>query len=136
MEFDDPKKIWGWFAVTLSLTYKFPQIYKLYTTKDIRGISVFSQLIQCVSYLFYVVHGTVIQDPPIVLLGCTSLAQSVVLVAQYFFIAYGWTDNHLMQVNQNENECSDDKAQNSGKSVQMKMIDIDIEMGGGSKSEE
>ncbi|GMH76425.1 hypothetical protein TrVE_jg11952 [Triparma verrucosa] len=79
-----PTRVFGWIAVTLSLIYKFPQIYKLQKTKDTRGISVGSQIIQASAYGFYVIHGTLIGDPPVVLLGITSLTQSMVLIIQYF----------------------------------------------------
>lgn len=86
MDFTDPKRVYGWIAVSLSLTYKFPQIYKIYNSGgDVRGISVTSQLIQVVSYCFYIVHGIVIQDGPVTLLGFSSLLQSMVLVSQYFY---------------------------------------------------
>ena len=79
-----PIRAFGWVAVTLSLIYKFPQIYKLQVTRDTRGISVGSQIIQASAYGFYIIHGTLIGDPPVVLLGCTSLMQSLVLIVQYF----------------------------------------------------
>jgi len=51
---------------------------------------VVSQLIQVVSYTFYIVHGLVINDPPVTLLGFTSLAQSILLVGQYiYYYNYG-----------------------------------------------
>ena len=80
----DPRRIFGWIAVTLSLVYKLPQIYKLQRSKDTRGISVESQVVQASAYFFYITHGILISDPPIVFLGITSLCQSLVLVAQYF----------------------------------------------------
>ena len=80
-----PTRIFGWVAVGLSLTYKFPQIYKLWKTQDVRGISVLSQIVQGSAYAFYIVHGTLIQDGPVTLLGIASLAQSLVLVAQYYY---------------------------------------------------
>lgn len=66
------------------MTYKFPQIWKLYRTRDTSGISVFSQIVQASAYAFYIIHGTLIKDPPVVLLGVASLLQSVVLIFQYF----------------------------------------------------
>lgn len=80
----DPSRIFGWIAVSLSLVYKFPQIYWLYKTRQTAGISVASQLVQASAYFFYIAHGIIIGDPPIVFLGITSLTQSLVLVAQYF----------------------------------------------------
>ena len=43
-----------------------------------------SQIIQASAYGFYVIHGSLIGDPPVVLLGITSLLQSMVLIIQYF----------------------------------------------------
>ena len=85
MDFSDPKRVFGWIAVCLSLVYKFPQMWKLFKTGDIGGISVESQIIQASAYGFYIIHGTIIEDPPIVFLGCTSFAQSTVLICQYYY---------------------------------------------------
>ncbi len=81
----DPNRIYGWIAVSLSLIYKFPQIIHLQRTKDVRGISISSQLIQSSAYVFYIIHGTIIKDPPVLLLGFTSMAQSAVLICQYYY---------------------------------------------------
>lgn len=70
--------------IFFSLTYKFPQIWKLYHTRDTAGISVFSQIVQGAAYGFYITHGILIKDPPVVLLGVASLLQSIVLIFQYF----------------------------------------------------
>jgi uncharacterized protein with PQ loop repeat len=77
-------RVFGWIAVCLSLTYKVPQIWKLYKTRDTRGISVISQIWQASAYGFYIIHGTLIEDPPIVFLGITSLLQSLILIAQWY----------------------------------------------------
>lgn len=84
-EAGDPTKIFGWIAVSISLIYKFPQIWKLYRTEDISGISVFSQCVQASAYIFYIIHGILIADPPIVFLGITSGLQSMVLILQYYY---------------------------------------------------
>ena len=79
-----PTRVYGWIAVSLSLIYKFPQMYKLHITHNTQGISVFSQIVQASAYAFYVAHGFVIGDPPVVFLGATSMLQSIVLITQYF----------------------------------------------------
>jgi uncharacterized protein with PQ loop repeat len=111
-----PTRVFGWIAVSLSLIYKFPQIYKLYITKDVSGISVESQLVQASAYFFYITHGFVIDDPPIVFLGFTSLMQSLVLVGQYYWITryYGEDKDKgkdlykLKALNQDENKHAQD----------------------------
>ena len=57
-------------------------------THDTRGISVMSQIIQASAYCFYIIHGTIIEDPPIVILGLSSMVQSAVLIGQYFLYKY------------------------------------------------
>ena len=83
-----PTRAFGWTAVSLSLVYKFPQIFKIGTTGNIAGISVLSQIVQASAYCFYIIHGSVIGDPPIILLGFASLAQSIILILQYFYFSY------------------------------------------------
>ena len=76
--------IFGWVATAFSLSYKIPQIYKLVKTKDTSGLSKYSLILQAGSYGFYCVHGTLINDPPIIVLGCVSFFQSMVIVYQYY----------------------------------------------------
>jgi uncharacterized protein with PQ loop repeat len=82
-EASNPRRIFGWIAVCLSLIYKFPQIIKLYQTEETKGISVHSQVVQASAYFFYITHGLLISDPPVIFLGVTSLLQSIVLIGQY-----------------------------------------------------
>ena len=84
-EASNPRRIFGWIAVCLSLIYKFPQIIKLYKTEETQGISVHSQIVQASAYFFYITHGLLISDPPIIFLGVTSLLQSLVLIGQYVY---------------------------------------------------
>eukprot|EP00466_Bigelowiella_natans_P015825 jgi/Bigna1/59429/fgenesh1_kg.4_\ len=105
-----PTQAFGWVAVALSLTYKFPQIWKLYKTKDTRGISVLSQLVQASAYGFYIVHGILIEDHPIVFLGVTSLLQSIILVVQYF--CYRGHHEKQYQAENSENDLEFDDVSN------------------------
>ena len=52
-----------------------------------------SQIIQASAYGFYIVHGSIISDPPVVLLGITSLSQSLVLIGQYFYFKGTYEEN-------------------------------------------
>ncbi len=85
MEFSVTSQVFGWLAISLSLIYKLPQIWKLHKNGDIRGISLSSQMIQTISYFFYIVHGVLIKDPPVTVLGSVSLTQSIILLCQYFY---------------------------------------------------
>ena len=85
MEFSVTSQVFGWLAISLSLIYKLPQIWKLHKNGDIRGISLSSQMIQTISYFFYIVHGVLIKDPQVTVLGSVSLTQSIILLCQYFY---------------------------------------------------
>ena len=74
----------GWIATSLSLIYKIPQIYKLYKTKKNEGLSIISLIVQASAYGFYIVHGFIIEDFPIISMGIISLVQSLFLIALYF----------------------------------------------------
>eukprot|EP00750_Incisomonas_marina_P025521 INCI5534.1.p1 GENE.INCI5534.1~~INCI5534.1.p1 ORF type:complete len:204 (-),score=46.62 INCI5534.1:300-911(-) len=81
---DAPTAVWGYIAVTLSLIYKVPQIIHLYRTGDVAAISITSQIVQASAYIFYMIHGSIVDDRPVVLLGVASLIQSLVLIFQYY----------------------------------------------------
>ena len=74
------KTIFGWFGTTLSLIYKLPQIYKIFKTHDVGGISLRSNIIQMFSYVFYIIHGSYNDDYPIMVMGSSSMIQSIIIV--------------------------------------------------------
>ena len=78
-------KTYGWIATGFSLIYKLPQIYTTLQTKNVESLSFFSICFQLLSYIFYVVHGIVIDDLPIVVMGSVSMLQSIVLFILYIY---------------------------------------------------
>jgi len=78
------EKIFGWVATGLSLFYKIPQIIKIIKTKDVHSLSFLSLFCQCLSYSFYIVHGIVINDMPIIM-GSISSIQSLILILMYYY---------------------------------------------------
>ena len=80
------ESIFGWFATTFSLIYKLPQIYKIFKTHDISGISFRSNIIQTLSYVFYIIHGLYKNDYTIIVMGGTSMIQSFIIV--YLWLKY------------------------------------------------
>ena len=121
-----PTRIFGWIAVSLSLVYKFPQIWKLYRTGDIQGISVESQIVQSLAYFFYITHGFVIEDPPIVFLGFTSLLQSVVLVSQYFYY-YNRRENDVRNEDDEENTKETKNDEKKLETKELRLLEEEIE---------
>ena len=78
-------EIFGWVAAALSLIYKLPQMYRLWRAKKIDGLSVTSLIVQAISYGFYIAHGVVINDLPILWMGIVALAQSIFVIGLYFY---------------------------------------------------
>jgi uncharacterized protein with PQ loop repeat len=72
-------KIFGWIATGLGLLYKTPQIYKIYKSKKIDGLSLNSYICQSLSYCFYIVHGYYIEDNPTISMGFISLTQNLII---------------------------------------------------------
>ena len=72
-------KVFGWIATSLGLFYKTPQIYKIYKSKKIEGISFRSYYVQTLSYCFYIIHGFYIEDNPSISMGFISLIQNFII---------------------------------------------------------
>lgn len=72
-------KIFGWIATSLGLLYKTPQIYKIYKSKKIDGLSLNSYICQTLSYCFYILHGYYIEDNPTISMGFISLTQNLII---------------------------------------------------------
>ena len=71
--------VFGWIATMGTFLYKLPQIYKLYKTKSSNDVSLTSLLIQTTGYVFYIIHGIIIDDHPILAMGGISFLQGVIL---------------------------------------------------------
>lgn len=72
--------IFGWIATCGTFIYKVPQIYKLYKTKSSNDVSTSSLIIQTSGYVFYIIHGFIIDDYPTIVMGGLSFLQGVILV--------------------------------------------------------
>lgn len=79
------KSLFGWVASSITLIYKLPQIFKLYKTKKSDDLSLFSLLIQCFGYIFYILHGNTLNDLPIMFMGAGALLETAIIVILYFY---------------------------------------------------
>ena len=82
----------GWAGTTISFVYKLPQIYKFYKAKTSKGVSLISYGIQTSSYVLYTIHGYIIDDDPIIIMGVVSFMLNIILCGQYIYY------NHLDKV--------------------------------------
>lgn len=76
--------IFGWIAGIISNTYNLPQIYHTYKTKSTKDLSFVSILFKLLSYLLYILHANIIQDPPLLWNTVISTFQVLFIMMQYF----------------------------------------------------
>ena len=76
--------VYGWLASSSTLIYRVPQIYRLYKRKKSADISFYSLLFQVIGCIFYIVHGYIMNDNPIIAMGLGTLFQTLILIIFYF----------------------------------------------------
>jgi len=76
--------IFGWLGGILSNIYNLPQIYHTYKTKSTKDLSICSLLFRLLSYLLYIIHANIIQDPPLLWNTIVSMFQVILIMIQYF----------------------------------------------------
>lgn len=76
--------IFGWIAGIISNMYNLPQIYHTYKTKSTKDLSIFSILFRLLSYILYIIHANIIQDPPLLWNTIISSVQVIFIMIQYF----------------------------------------------------
>ena len=93
--------IFGWTATSITFIYKLPQIYKLCKTKKSNDLSITSILMQLLGYIFYALHGFMVNDYPILAMGSISLLQNMILSILYFCYKEKINDTKLNPNNPN-----------------------------------
>ena len=87
------QSIFGWLSVICTFIYKLPQIYKLCKTHETEALSLYSLVIQTLSYVFYIIHGILIMDNPVLFMGIISLIQNSIICILYCIYSNETTDN-------------------------------------------
>ena len=79
--------VFGWIGTILTLVYKLPQVVKLYRLKTAKGISIYSYNIQTVGSGLYIIHGYIIEDDPIMVMGAVTLLLNIIICIQLYYYA-------------------------------------------------
>lgn len=79
--------IFGWLANALVFIYKIPQFFKLYYNNDVSGFSVYSYLIQSISYSLYITHGFFQNDDTLAYGMIVPLIQNLCVILLYVYIS-------------------------------------------------
>ena len=83
----------GWIASSITLIYKIPQIVKLYKTKKSADLSIVSLIIQSIGCFFYILHGSAVNDIPIIFMGAGALAETLIIISMYYY----YYDNTIVE---------------------------------------
>lgn len=75
--------LFGWIAGILSNIYNIPQIYHTWKTKSSKDLYIMSILVRLTSYIFYIIHASVIKDPPLFWNTILSVVQVIIMIIQY-----------------------------------------------------
>lgn len=71
--------ILGWLGTTLSLTYRLPQIYKLYKTKSGEDVSKRAIYIQSSSYIVWTIYSILRNDNFYIYSNILSFLQNIII---------------------------------------------------------
>ena len=79
-------RIFGWLAGGFSAAHNFPQIWHVFRRKSAKDISAWALAVRMVSLGFYITHGLVIEDLPLIVMSSFILLQcSVLCLLKYYF---------------------------------------------------
>jgi len=77
--------IFGWIGGILSNLYNFPQIYHTYKIKSSKDLSIISLLFRFLSYVLFIIHAFIIDDPPLFWNTIISLIQLLIIIFQFYY---------------------------------------------------
>lgn len=63
----------------------FPQLYKTYTSKSVKDLSLYSLLLILASSLLWFLHGYFIIDYTLIISGIINMIINILLIILYFF---------------------------------------------------
>lgn len=77
-------RIFGWLAGGLSALHNIPQIVHVCRRKSAADISKSALLVRMLSLCFYVTHGLLIQDMPLIVMSAIIFIQCLIIGSQMY----------------------------------------------------
>jgi len=77
-------RIFGWFAGGISALHNIPQIIHVCRRKSAADISLTALSMRMLSLVFYILHGILIQDLPIMVMSSIIFAQCCIICVQKY----------------------------------------------------
>lgn len=75
-------RIFGWLGGGIALIYNIPQLYRNFKRKTCDDISQTSLFLRVVSYVLYIIHGWLIEDPPLLWMTLGGMIQIIIIWIQ------------------------------------------------------
>ena len=72
-------------APIFNLLQLFPQLYKTYTSKRAKDLSIYSLFMMLITTFLWLLHGYFIVDYPIIITGAVNFTAVVMLLIMYSF---------------------------------------------------
>jgi len=77
--------VFGWIGGSIAIVNNIPQIYKIYTIKSCNDISQLSICMRILSYIFYIVHGIIVNDPALLWMTAIGSFQLIFILFQTLY---------------------------------------------------
>lgn len=77
-------RVFGWAAGILSMLHNIPQIVHMWRRKSAKDVSPFALNMRMISLIFYVTHGILIEDPPLIVMSSLIFLQCVIISIQMY----------------------------------------------------
>lgn len=71
-------------APTINCIQLFPQLYKTFTTKSVKDLSIFSLFLLVTTSLIWLLHGYFIYDISLITAGTIGMITNIIFVILYF----------------------------------------------------
>jgi MtN3 and saliva related transmembrane protein len=75
----------GFTALVIGMSYRFPQIYRIWKRKSADDISLVMYWIQNVSYILYLTYGVRVNDYVYIISSIIAMLQNFTIMGLYFF---------------------------------------------------
>ena len=76
--------IFGWMGGILALVYNIPQIYRIFKSKKVDDLSLYSWVLRLISYSFYIIHVWIRNDAALFYTYAIGFIQCCIITGQIF----------------------------------------------------
>jgi len=78
-------RIFGWIGGVMAVVYNIPQMVHIYKRKSAADLSSSGLALRLLSYIFYLLHGAFIDDPPILYMTSVTMCMVLMMCGQKYY---------------------------------------------------